>query len=47
MGHVGSKSRSLGQIIEKLANTLEATNTGHNFCPIVLKLGQNVCLYKI
>ena len=39
MGVVGSKSRSLGQILEKPC----LHSRGHNFCPIFLKLGQNVC----
>ena len=40
MGHVGSKTRSLGQILEKPC----VRSTGHIFSPIIMKLGQNVCL---
>ena len=43
MGHVGSKTRSLGQILEKLC----VSPVGHIFSPICMKLGQNVCLDKI
>ena len=42
MGHVGSKTRSLGQIIEKPC----VRSIGHIFSPIVMKLDQNVCLYE-
>jgi hypothetical protein len=40
MGVVGSKSRSLGQILEKSC----LHSKGHIFGSIFLKLGQNVCL---
>ena len=40
IGQVGSKSRSVGQILEKLC----LWSRGHIFGPIFLKLGQNVCL---
>ena len=40
MGHVGSKTRSLGQILEKPC----VRSTGHIFRPIIMKLGQNVYL---
>ena len=43
MGHVGSKTRSLGQILEKPC----VTSRGHIFSPIIMKLYQNVCLNKI
>ena len=43
MGHVGSKTRSLGKILEKPYVHSE----GHIFCMIVMKLGQNVCLDEI
>ena len=43
MCHVGSKTRSLGQILEKPS----VRSRGHNFGSIVMKLGQNVCLDKI
>ena len=43
MGHVGSKTRSLGQILEKPC----VRSRGHFFSPIILKLGQNVCLDEI
>ena len=40
MGHVWYKPRSLGQMLEKLG----VCARGHNFDPIIMKLGQNVCL---
>ena len=40
IGGSGSKSRSLGQILEKSC----LRSRGHSFDPIVLKLAQNVCL---
>ena len=40
MGLVGSKSRSLGQILEKPC----VRSRGHIFSLIVIKCGQNVCL---
>ena len=43
MGHVGSKTRSLGQIIQKPC----VCSRGHIFSPIIMKLGQNVCLDEI
>ena len=43
MGHVRSKTRSLGQILEKPC----VCATGHIFIPILWKLGQNVCLNEI
>ena len=43
MGHVGSKTRSLGQILEK-ANV---RSKGHIFSPIIMKLGKNVCRDEI
>ena len=42
MGHVRSKTRSLGQILEKPCVCFR----GHIFSPIIMKLGQNVCLDK-
>ena len=42
-GCVGLKTRSLGQIIEKPCVCCR----GHNFSPIIMKLGQNVCLDEI
>ena len=42
MGPVGSKTRSLGQILEKLC-----VRSRGIFSPIILKLGENVCLDKI
>ena len=41
--HVGSKTRSLGQILEKPY----VRSRGHIFSPILMKLGQNVCLDEI
>ena len=43
LGHVGSKTRSRGQILENLVYALEATL----YSLILMKLGQNACLEKI
>ena len=43
MGQVRSKTRSVGQILEKLC----VRSRGHIFNQIIVKLGQNVCLDKI
>ena len=43
IGHVRSKARSLGQILEKPC----VPSRGHIFSPIIMKLGQNVCLNEI
>ena len=43
MGHVKSKTRSLGQISEKPY----VHSRGHIFRPIIMKPGQNVCLDEI
>ena len=43
MGYVGSKTRSLVQMLEKLC----VRCTDYIFDPIFMKLGQNVCLEKI
>ena len=43
MGHVSSKTRSLGQILEKPY----VRSSGHIFSPIIMKLGQYVCLGEI
>ena len=43
MGHVGSKTRSFGQMIEKPCEH----NTGHIMHPIIMKICQNVCLDEI
>ena len=40
MGHVGSKTRSLGQILEKPC----VCSRGCNFTPIIMKLSLTVCL---
>ena len=40
LGHVGSKTRSVGQIEEKLY----FHSGGHIFDPVSMKFGQNVCL---
>ena len=42
-GHVGSKTRSLGQILEKPCVCCR----GHIFSQILVKCGENVCLDKI
>ena len=38
-GHVGSKTRSLGQILEKSC----VRYRGHIFSPILMKFSKNVC----
>ena len=43
MGHIRSKTRSLRQISEKP----DVHSRGHIFSPIIMKLGQNVCLGEI
>ena len=43
MGHVGSKTRSLGQISEKPS----VRSRGHIFSWILMKVGQDVCLDDI
>ena len=43
IGCVGSKTRSLGQILEKPC----VHSKGHIFSPIIMKRGQNVCLDEI
>ena len=43
MGHVGSKTRSLDQILERPC----VRSRGQIFSPVIMKLGQNVCLDKI
>ena len=43
MGQVGSKRRSLVQILEKSC----LHSRGNIFCPIFLKIGQNVCIDNI
>ena len=42
-GHVGSKTRSLGQVLEKPC----VRSIGHIFSPIFMKLGQNVYFDEI
>ena len=43
LNHVESKTRSVGHILEKPF----VRSRGHIFSPILMKLGQNVCLDKI
>ena len=43
MGHVGSKTRSLGQILEKYCVCCR----GLIFSPIIMNLGQGLCLDEI
>ena len=43
MGHVGSKTRSQGQILEKPCVCFK----GHIFSLIILKISQNGCVDKI
>ena len=42
-GYVGSKTRSHGQILEKPC----VRSRGHIFGPILMILGENVCLDKV
>ena len=43
MGHVRSKNMSLGQISEKPY----LHSRGHIFSPVIMKLGQSICLDEI
>ena len=43
IGHVGSKPRSLGQILKKKKKKC-VHSSGHILVPILIKLCQNVCL---
>ena len=43
LGHMGSRTRSLGQIIGKPC----VHSIGHTFGPILMKLGQNVDIDEI
>ena len=43
MGHVQSKTRSRGQILEEPC----VCSRGQIFSLIIMKLGQNICLYEI
>ena len=43
MGHVGSKTRSLGQMLKKPC----VRSKGHIFWSIIMKLYENVCLDEI
>ena len=43
MVHLRSKTRSLGQILEKPCVRCR----GHIFSPIIMNLGQNVCQNKV
>ena len=43
LGHVGSKTWLLGQILEKPC----VHSRGHIFSSIIMKYGQNVCLDEI
>ena len=43
LGHVRSKTRLLGQILEKPF----VRSRGHIFSLILMKLGQTICLYEI
>ena len=42
ISHVGSKTRLLGQILENPC----VPYRGHIFSPLIMKLGENVCLEK-
>ena len=43
MGQVGSKTRSLGQILEKRS----VRSRSHIFNLIILKIGHNVCVKEV
>ena len=43
MGHNGSKTRSLGQILEQSY----VCSRGHIFSPIIMNLDQHACLIEI
>ena len=43
MAHVGSKTRSLDQILERPC----AHSRGNIFSPTIMELGENVCLDEI
>ena len=43
MGHVRSKTRSLGEMLEKPC----VRSRGHIFSPIIMKHGQSVCLDEV
>ena len=43
MGYLGSKTRLIGQILEKYC----VCSRGHIFSPIIMTFGQNVCLDKM
>jgi len=43
LGHLGSKTRSLGQSLKKTC----VDSRGHSFHPILIKFGQNVNLDEI
>ena len=43
MGHVGSETRSLGQILEKPS----LRSGGQIFSLVIIKLGKNICLDEI
>ena len=43
MGHVGLKTMSQGQIVEKPC----VCSRGHIFSPIIMKLGQSVCFNEM
>ena len=43
MGQVGSKTRSLGQILEEPC----VCSRGHIFSPIIMKVCQNFCFEEI
>ena len=43
MGHIGSKTKSLGQFLEKCS----VLYRGHIFSPTIMKLGWNVCLDEV
>ena len=48
MGHVGSKTKSVGQILKKKKKKKKLVYTrGHIFSLIIMKCGQNVCLDEI
>ena len=43
MGHVESRTKSVGQMLEKPC----VRSKGHIFSQVIMKIGQNVCLDEI
>ena len=47
MGHMGYKIRPQGQIKGEIKGKPCEQSRGHSYDPILINLGQNVCLYEI